>query len=115
MKKKLKILILLCILSGLLVYVIAIVCKPKEYGMVFDRMTASKHIHEAVLYVENSDGSFSEKYGYNGRDIDTPMICASVTKLFTTACVLELCEEGKLSLDDYRDSMCIWGRSIRLI
>lgn len=67
---------------------------------VFDKTTKSKQIHEAVLYVESSDRSFSECYGYGGRDIDTPMICASVTKLFTTACVLRCCEEGKLSLDD---------------
>jgi len=66
----------------------------------FDTVTASKNIHEAVLFVENSAGDFSESFGYGGRDIDTPMLTASITKMFTTACVLKLCEERQISLDD---------------
>jgi len=66
----------------------------------FDALCDSKNVHEAVLNVENSAGDFSESYGYGGRDIDSPMVIASVTKLFTTACVLRLVEDGRLSLDD---------------
>ncbi len=57
-------------------------------------------IREAVLYVESTDGVFSERLGYGGRDIDTPMLLASITKMFTTVCVLKLCEEKRMSLDD---------------
>ena len=66
----------------------------------FEKAVASENIHEAVLYVESSTGDFSENYGYGGRDIDSPIIIASVTKMFTTTCILKLCEEGQLSLDD---------------
>ena len=60
----------------------------------------SRYIQEAVLLVEDSTGDFSESIGYGGRDIDTPMIMASITKMFTTACVLKLCEENRMSLND---------------
>jgi CubicO group peptidase (beta-lactamase class C family) len=66
----------------------------------FNTVTASINIHEAVLYVENSMGDFSESYGYGGRDIDSPTLMASVTKMFTTACILKLRDEEHLSLDD---------------
>ena len=66
----------------------------------FDAVVVSKNINEAVLYVENSSGDFSESYGYGGQNIDSPMVLASVTKLFTTACILKLAEDKHLSLDD---------------
>jgi CubicO group peptidase (beta-lactamase class C family) len=50
--------------------------------------------------VENSKGDFSESFGYGGRDADSAIIAASVTKLFTTTCVLKLCEQGLLSFED---------------
>ncbi|GAL86349.1 beta-lactamase [Sporocytophaga myxococcoides] len=67
---------------------------------VFNKTISSPKIHEAVLYIENSLGDFSENYGYGGRDINSPMIAASITKMFTTACILKLYELGKLSLSD---------------
>jgi CubicO group peptidase (beta-lactamase class C family) len=70
------------------------------FQKIFDSATASSRIHEACLLVENSKGDFSESFGYGGRHADSPMIAASVTKLFTTACVLQLCEQGRLSFDD---------------
>jgi len=66
----------------------------------FDNAVKQPYIYEAVLYVENSNGDFSENFGYSGRDIDSPMLTASVGKLFTTTCILSLCEEGILSLED---------------
>jgi D-alanyl-D-alanine carboxypeptidase len=66
----------------------------------FNAAVAPKQIQEAVLYVENSSGDFSESFGYGGRDINSPMVIASVTKLFTTTCILKLCEENRLSLED---------------
>ena len=67
---------------------------------VFDTAATSSRIHEACLLVENSKGDFSESFSYGGRDAESPMIAASVTKLFTTTCVLKLCEQGRLSFDD---------------
>ena len=67
---------------------------------VFNAATSSSQIHEACLLVENSKGDFSESFGYGECNADSPMIAASVTKLFTTTCVLKLCEQGRLSLED---------------
>ena len=66
----------------------------------FNTVTRSKQIHEAVLLVENTKGDFSVNFGYGGKTIDTPFYSASVGKLQTTACVLMLQEQKKLSLDD---------------
>ncbi|MNO33036.1 D-alanyl-D-alanine carboxypeptidase precursor [compost metagenome] len=67
---------------------------------IFNKTTSSKQIHEGVLFVENTNSDFSYSKGYGGRDIDSPLLMASITKLFTTTCILALLEEGKLSLDD---------------
>ena len=72
----------------------------KTIQKIFDSATASSQIHEACLFVENSKGDFSESFGYGGCDADLPMIAASVTKLFTTTCILKLCEQKRLSLKD---------------
>lgn len=58
-----------------------------------------KKIHELVAFIENRDGSISWSKGYN-RNIDSPILMASITKLFTTTCILILREQNKLSLDD---------------
>ena len=59
----------------------------------FNNAIRSKQIHEAVLLVEDSSGSFSVNFGYGGKTIDTPMYSASVGKLLTTACILMLQEQ----------------------
>lgn len=66
----------------------------------FDTVIKSPQIHEAVLLAENSAGDYSESFGYGQRDTDTPMIMASITKMFTTACVLNICENKKITLAD---------------
>jgi len=72
----------------------------KKLERSFNKMIASNQIHEAVLFVENINGDFSYSRGYGGKDIDSPILMASITKLFTTACILVLKEQGRLSLDD---------------
>lgn len=67
---------------------------------ISNKAFASNKIHEAVLLVENTTGDFSYTKGYGGKDIDSPLLMASITKLFTTTCILALQEQGKLSLDD---------------
>ena len=67
---------------------------------IFNSAAASPQIHEACLLVENSKGDFSESFSYGGYNTDSLMVVASVTKLFTTTCVLKLCEQSRLSLED---------------
>ncbi len=67
---------------------------------IFNKTVAENTISEAVIFVENTKGDFSFYQGYDGKDIDSPMLMASITKLFTTACIFVLQEEGRLSLDD---------------
>ena len=66
----------------------------------FNTATDSPQIHEAILFVETTKGDFSESMGYGGRDIHSFMVMASITKMFTTACVLKLCDQNRLSLED---------------
>jgi len=67
---------------------------------IFNQTIKSKLIHECVLFIENTSGDFSFKREYGGKNIDAPLLMASITKLFTTACILILRDQGKLSLDD---------------
>ena len=73
----------------------------KQIEKIFDKATSSKNVHEAVLFVENSKGDFSLDCGYGGKDINSPLFMASISKLFVTSCILILQEKKKLSLDDY--------------
>ncbi len=67
---------------------------------IFENVTKKKQIHESVLFIENSTGDTSYRFGYGGKDTNTPFLIASITKLFTTTCLFILMEKGKLSLHD---------------
>ncbi len=67
---------------------------------IFNKTVGSNQIHEAVLFVQNTRGDISYSKGHGARDLDSPLLMASITKLFTTSCILALREQGKLSLDD---------------
>ncbi|WP_068673573.1 serine hydrolase [Oceanobacillus sp. Castelsardo] len=88
----------------------------KKIEKIFNRAIKSKQVHECILFVENMNGDFSYKNEYRGKNIDVPLLMASITKLFTTACILILREQGKLSLDDevkeYFDSSTLSGLHI---
>lgn len=74
--------------------------QEQKFQRIFESATKKKHIHEAVLLVENADGDVSYSFEYGGKDVDTPFLMASITKLLTTSCIFMLMEKGKLSLDD---------------
>ncbi|WP_238378742.1 serine hydrolase domain-containing protein [Halalkalibacillus sediminis] len=72
----------------------------KKCDKIFNQAIKSKQVHEFVLFVENSNGDFSYKNEYGDKSIDSPLLMASITKMFTTTCILILLEQDKLSLDD---------------
>ena len=74
--------------------------KEQKIADVFADVTKLDRSHEAVLFIEDGAGDFSYMLGYAGEDISSPFVLASVTKLFTTACVLTLRDQGRLRLDD---------------
>jgi CubicO group peptidase (beta-lactamase class C family) len=53
-----------------------------------------------VLFVENTNGDFSYSNSYGGKELNSPLLMASITKLFTTTCILALQEQERLSLTD---------------
>ncbi len=68
--------------------------------MTFDKLTKNKNIHECVAYIESSKGDVLLDKGYGNKNSDSAIVLASVTKLYTTACILALDNTKKLSLDD---------------
>lgn len=72
----------------------------KKYDQIFGQVVKSKQIQKSVLFIQNRNGDFSYENEYGGKSIDAPLLMASITKLFTTTCILLLLEQGKLALDD---------------
>lgn len=72
----------------------------EKLDQLFENTVKSSMIHECIMHVESGDGSFSWSRGYGGRTTETIINLASITKLFTTTCIINLMEQGKLSLDD---------------
>jgi CubicO group peptidase (beta-lactamase class C family) len=74
--------------------------ETKKFEKIYNKFTNSKKINEGILLIENTNGDFSFSKGYGGKEINSPIIMASITKLFTTTCILILLEQQELSLDD---------------
>jgi CubicO group peptidase (beta-lactamase class C family) len=85
----------------------------KTLDKIFNKTIASSQIHECVLLVENTRGDFSYSNGYGGKNINSPLLMASITKLFTTTCILALQEQERLFLSnkisDYFDDATLKG------
>jgi CubicO group peptidase (beta-lactamase class C family) len=68
----------------------------------------NQSIKNAVLYVAKGDGSFTwsgaagiaRQDGQAPMTKDTPILIASITKLYTAAAIMRLYEQGALALDD---------------
>lgn len=74
--------------------------KNNGFEKVFDKTVASKQVHEGICYIENGPGDFLWSKGYGGKELETPLLMASITKLFTTTCIIKLLEGSKLKLTD---------------
>lgn len=67
---------------------------------IFDNITNSHLVHEAILFIQNTNGDFSYSKGYGKKELNSPLLMASITKLFTATCIFILREHGKISFDD---------------
>ena len=74
--------------------------KTKSYDDLFDKYIQDKKIYESVVLIEKGTGEtiFSKTYG--GKTIDSPIIAASITKMFTAACIFILIQQGSMTLND---------------
>jgi D-alanyl-D-alanine carboxypeptidase len=72
----------------------------EKFEKVFDKIVASNKIHECVCFIENGSGDFAWSKGYGGKELESPMLMASITKLFTTTCIIKLLEGSQLKLTD---------------
>ncbi len=70
------------------------------FEKIFKKLVRSPMIHECSIHVENTQGDFVWSKGHGGRSIDSPIVLTSVSKLFTTTCILNLLQQGALSLQD---------------
>lgn len=66
---------------------------------LFNKLTTHKDVHEALLWIQHETGE-TMFLGEHERTIKTPMLLASVSKLWTTACILSLVDQGRVSLHD---------------
>ncbi len=71
-----------------------------KFDRIFDSTVSSSQIHECVCFIENGKGDYSWSRSYGGKELETPLLLASVTKLFTTTCIIKLLELSKLKLSD---------------
>lgn len=72
----------------------------EKLNNLFNITTKSSMIHECTMHIESKEGDFIWSKEYGGRTLDSIMNIASITKLFTTTCIINLMEQGKLSLND---------------
>ncbi len=74
--------------------------KTKNYDDLFDKYIQSKKIYESIILIEKGTGEtiFSKTYGK--KDIDSPIIAASITKMFTAACIFILIQQSYMTLND---------------
>ncbi len=64
------------------------------------RMVRSRAVHGAILCVESGDGRLGWRGAAGNLQPDQRYFIASVTKLYVTAVVLRLRQEGRIGLDD---------------
>ncbi len=74
--------------------------RTKSYGDLFDKFNRSKKIYESVVLIEKGTGETVFSKGYGGKDTDSPIVAASITKMFTAACIFILVQQGHITLND---------------
>lgn len=68
------------------------------YNEVLNKSTNGKLVHGSVFFITKGDSTWSGSAG--DLTTDSQFFIASTTKLFTTAIIMQMREDGKISLDD---------------
>ena len=76
------------------------VMKTKRYDDLFDKYIQQNKIYESVVLIEKGTGETIFSKACGGKDIDSPIIAASITKMFTAACIFILNQQGYMTLND---------------
>lgn len=74
--------------------------KTKRYDDLFDKYIQQNKIYESVVLIEKGTGETIFSKACGGKDIDSPIIAASITKMFTAACIFILNQQGYMTLND---------------
>ncbi len=74
--------------------------RTKSYDNLFDEYIQTKKIYESVVLIERGSGETIFSRAYGGKTIDSPIIAASITKMFTAACIFILIQRGYLTWND---------------
>lgn len=62
----------------------------KSYDALFDQVIRTKKIYESIVFIQNGTGETIFSKAYGGKTIDSPIAAASITKMFTAACIFIL-------------------------
>lgn len=73
-----------------------------EYKLdnVLDKTIKNKKIFGCISNIESLDGGFSWSDSRGSMDVNTPYAIASITKMYTTAIIIKLIDDGLLSFED---------------
>lgn len=71
----------------------------KKLNNLFAKLKAQRDVHEALVWIQHETGE-TMFLGEHERTLKTPMLLASVSKLWTTACMLSLVNQKRVSLSD---------------
>ena len=78
----------------------------QDLSSYLDRLSAEDQFSGVVLLAKDGESLFEQAYGYADRasdafnNLETKFNMASVGKMFTAVAIMQLVQEGKLSLDD---------------
>ena len=75
--------------------------KVKSYEDLFDKYIRTKKIFESVVLINNGTGETMFSKAYGEKTIDSPIVAARITKMFTAACIFTLIQQGyNITLND---------------
>lgn len=76
------------------------ILRPTLINQIFKKYLKKAQVPEAILFIEDSKGTFTHQARQGELTIDRPFLAASLTKMFVTCLILQLVEEERLNLAD---------------